>query len=164
MAISVIPTPVVSTSDTWTLIATNTTTSGTTSTFSSLSGYKKYMVAWEGVTRASGRVTLTFNGITTNTYFGGVFLETGSTANQNTLDGIQCSWGGISGATNGFYLIDNVNNGAPKIVEGKATVGSDDWTQVTTGGWLSTNSITSITFTSGGAFSAGSMKLYGVAA
>jgi hypothetical protein len=148
--------------DTYQLIQTNTTTSGTTSTFSGLSGYKKYMVAWEGVNRASGGVTLTFNGSTSN-YFGGGYLLTSSQGHYNISSGIKCSYNFISGATNGLFIIDNVNNGAPKIVKGELTAATDDWNQTTSGGWLTTDSITSITFTSGGAFSAGSMKLYGIA-
>ena len=147
--------------DTWQLIATNTTTSGTTSTFSSLSGYKKYMVTWEGVARASGGVTLTFNGSTSG-YSGGDILAY-SSSQQTSHSGIRCAWNGIAGASSGFYLIDNVNNGAPKIVKGEITDGNDNWIQHISGAWLNTDAITSITFTSGGAFSAGSMKLYGIA-
>ena len=53
MAISVIPTPVVSTSDTWTLIDTRTPTSGTSVSFTSISGYKTLMLAFKSITTAA---------------------------------------------------------------------------------------------------------------
>ena len=65
MAISVIPTPVVSTSDTWTLIATNTPSAASSSSFTSISGYKKLMVTWQ-LTGVTGYLGARFNNDTTS--------------------------------------------------------------------------------------------------
>ena len=53
MAISVFPAPVVSTSDTWTLIDSRTPTSGTSVSFTSISGYKTLMLAAKNITTSS---------------------------------------------------------------------------------------------------------------
>ena len=148
--------------DTYQLIATNTTTSGATSTFSGLSGYKKYIVAFEGVSiSASANIVLTFNGSTSN-YWGGVTLAY-STNFQNGTSGIKLNWTTFTTGNNGIISIDNINNGAPKIVKGELVYGNDYICDIR-GGWTQADSITSITFTlASGAFSAGSMKLYGIA-
>jgi len=149
--------------DTWTLIATNTTTSGSTSTFSGLSGYKKYMVAWEGVSRTtSGAPVLTFNGSTSN-YWGGVILLYSGNY-QTGKAGIRCSWSTFIAENNGSFIIENANNNGPKIVTGGLVHLADEWQQDVKGGWNTIDPITSITFTTAsGTWSAGSMKLYGIA-
>ena len=148
--------------DTWQLIQTNTTTSGSTSTFSGLSGYKKYMVAFENISKPAVNIVLTFNGNTSN-YFGGTSLKFAAEY-QTTISGIKVAWSGINSTLHGLYLIENVNNGAPKTVKGELTDGGDNWIQEIRGGWLTTDPITSMTFTlPSGSFSAGAMKLYGIA-
>jgi hypothetical protein len=164
MGQSVFPAPVVSTTDTWTLIQTNTTTSGATSTFSSLSGYKKYMVAWEGITvTGNGNLILTFNGSTSN-YFGGVVLPYSGNY-QTSKSGIKLNWTTFLD-NSGFISIDNANNGIPKIVRGELLATPADWIEEIRGGWTDTSTITSIVFTTPSTyvFSAGTMRLYGVAA
>ena len=151
--------------DTWQLIQTNATTSGTTSTFSNLSGYKKYLVTWEGVGRSGGGgvVSLKFNSSSSN-YFGGVVAAYNGDVGQNTnFSEIRCTLNGVTGAMQGFYLIENTNSGAPvKTVKGEVTDGNGNYIQETRAGWINTDEITSIVFSSA-AFNAGSMKLYGIA-
>ena len=50
--------------DSYQLIATNTTTSGSTTTFSSLDSYKKLILSWQGVTQSAGPMLMTFNSST----------------------------------------------------------------------------------------------------
>ena len=151
MAISVIPTPVVSTSDTWTLIATNTPTSGTTSTFSSLSGYKKYLLVGEAVTGTNGALRVTFNGSATNyiSVIHNIAAET--TFLIFTLNNTNVS---------GYMSIENVNNNGPKVTSG---TDGNGYTPVS-GIWNNTDPITSITVTRTTAYTGGTLKLYGVAA
>lgn len=151
--------------DTWQLIATNTTTSGSTSTFSSLSGYKEYIIAYEGVSiSADGSAKLTFNSNTSN-YYGGVHLQNTSGYVENASNGLKLNYSAKRTLLNGLISIKNVNNGAPKIVEGYLILqAGDDYPTNIKGGWTNTDAITSITITTAsGTFSAGSMKLYGIA-
>lgn len=152
--------------DTWQLIATNTTTSGTTSTFSSLSGYKEYLLAWSGVsTTSDGSSYLQFNSDTGTNYFGGVNLGETDGTFQNKSDRIRLNYSSLRTTQSGYMSIKNVNNGAPKIVIGTLSGHSENnWQANINGGWLTTDAITSIVITAGaGTFSAGSMKLYGIA-
>ena len=53
--------------DVWQLVATNSPTSGTTITFSGLTGYKKYMLIANNLTgNATTTINITFNGSSTN--------------------------------------------------------------------------------------------------
>ena len=135
--------------DTWQLVATNSPTSGTTSTFSSLSGYKKYMLVAEDVTGSSAELRVTFNGSSTG--YNGIIV---AAANSKTYLFLTV------GATNasGYMTIDNVNNGGPKI-----TNGIDYNAYVTYGIWNNTDPITSITVTRSSAYTGGTLKLYGIA-
>ena len=152
--------------DTWQLIATNTTTSGSTSTFSSLSGYKEYLITWNGVsTSSNGSSYLQFNSDTGTNYFGGISLGEYDGTFQNKSDRIILNYSTIRTTLSGYISIKNVNNGAPKIVAGTTSGQSENQWQVDIdGGWLTTDTITSIVITAGaGTFSAGTMKLYGIA-
>jgi len=152
--------------DTYQLIATNTTTSGTTSTFSSLSGYKEYLITWNGVSQSSdGSAYLQFNSDTGTNYFGGVNLGEYDGTFQNKSDRIRLNYSSLRTTQSGYISIKNVNNGAPKIVVGTLSGHSENnWQANINGGWLTTDAITSMVFTTGGGtFSAGSIKLYGIA-
>ena len=135
--------------DTWQLVATNSPTSGTTSTFSSLSGYKKYMLVAENVTGSNAELRVTFNGSTTG-YIGTVL----GYANSTTYLFLT-----LSNTTNhGYLIIENVNNGGPKL-----TTGLDYNAYVPTGMWTNTADITSITVTRSSAYTGGTIKLFGIA-
>ena len=152
--------------DTWQLIATNTTTSGSTSTFSSLSGYKEYLITWNGVSQSSdGSAYLQFNSDTGTNYFGGMNLGEIDTLFYNKSDRIKLIYPTLRTTLSGYISIKNVNNGAPKIVKGTLSgSGENSWQQTIDGGWLTADAITSMVFTTGaGSFSAGSIKLYGIA-
>jgi hypothetical protein len=153
--------------DTWQLIQTNTTTSGTTSTFSGLTGYKEYIIAWENVSQdTNGQAFLQFNSDTGNNYFGGIILLEAGDAKRNKRDRIKLSWDDFRTTVNGYLSIKNVNNGAPKFVDGLFLDSTENnWNVVVRGGWTSISPITSIVITAGGSgtFTAGSMKLYGIA-
>ena len=152
--------------DTWQLIQTNTTTSGSTSTFSSLSGYKKYILTLEGVTLSTNAdAVLTFNSSTSN-YYGRAALWGENTYSGPASTGIPLNYTTYKTSMNGLYVIDNVTNGAPRTVKGIYQRGDLAGSVPITidGGWLDTSAITSMVITlSTGTFSAGSIKLYGIA-
>ena len=152
--------------DTYQLIATNTTTSGSTSTFSSLSGYKEYLITWNGVsTSSNGASYLQFNSDTGTNYFGGISLGEADGTFENKSDRIRLHYSSLRTTLSGYISIKNVNNGAPKIVVGTTSGNAENnWQVDISGGWLTTDAITSMVITTGGGtFSAGSMKLYGIA-
>lgn len=152
--------------DTWQLIQTNTTTSGSTSTFSGLSGYKKYILTFEGVTLSTNaNAVLTFNSSTSN-YYGRAALWGENTFSGPDGTGIPLNYTTYKTSMNGLYVIDNITNGAPRTVKGKYNTTDSAGTQPITidGGWLDTTAITSMVITlSTGTYSAGSMKLFGIA-
>ena len=153
--------------DTWTLIATNTTTSGATSTFSGLSGYKEYLIAWENISQdTNGNAFLRFNSDTGNNYFGGMTILNYTGSLRNKRDRIKLTWDDYRTTINGYISIKNVNNGAPRLIEGELLDSSENqYVMKISGGYTPITAITSIVITAGGAgsFSAGSMKLYGIA-
>jgi hypothetical protein len=149
--------------DTYQLIATNTPTSGSTTTFSSLSGYKKYMLSFDLLTQSSGgTIALQFNGINSK-YYGGVHIA-GSTTYQASNDYIYLYYN--AGSIKGVVEIFNVNNGAPRIVDGVtnyqsgATSGEICFVK---GGWYNTTPITSISILCNGTWTSGSVSLFGIA-
>lgn len=135
--------------DTWQLVATNTPTSGTTSTFSGLSGYKKYLLVAEDVTGTSGELRVTFNGSSTNY----ICIIEGA-ANSKTYIILSLN----STSASGYLTIDNVNNGGPKVCFGVDYVAYPVYSM-----WHNTADITSITVTRTTAYTGGTLKLYGIA-
>jgi hypothetical protein len=135
--------------DTWQVVATNTPTSGTTSTFSGLSGYKKYMLVAENITGTSGELRVTFNGSSSN-YINEIYV----TANSKTY--IILALGSTSASA--YMSIDNVNNGGPKV-----TFGIDYNAYEVYGMWNNPDPITSITVTRTQAYTGGTLTLYGIA-
>lgn len=149
----------------WQLIATNTTTSGTSTTFSGLAGYKAFMVTWKGVNFSAASVlSMRFNSDTTNHNYSSIFLGVGSTsANLESAKIVLSSGGNSSTGFDGFVSITNVLEIAPKVVSGVGTDGSASYGGKVEGAWLNEAVMTSISLF-GGTFTAGSISLYGIAA
>jgi hypothetical protein len=147
------------TSDNWQLIATNTTTSGTTSSFS-FSGYKRLLLTFNHTTAASAKAYMRFNGASTN-YGGGTWVNeyNGQFYVSNTYIGLD----GISStAHDGYAIIENATEGAPKIIKGASN--DDGYVCSIDSCWNNTAALTSILITTASTFSAGSISLYGIAA
>lgn len=158
MAVGTVSSSVVD--DPWQLIATNTPTSTTTSTFSSISGYKKLMVVWKALTASSGvelylRVnndSTAGNYATRNANYGAGDIESNSlialngyTRNQNT----------------GMIVIENANQSTPHQISDYAS----NTTFTFMGAILLADPITRVdVFTNGNNFVSGSIQLWGVAA
>jgi hypothetical protein len=139
----------------WVTIGTTTTTSGTSATlFSGIAGYKKLMLTWVGYNSSTSTSNeyLRFNGDTGANYA----ARLGAAANTgNTTIPLNAS---NSGARSGYLIIDNVIEAAPKIAIGN-TPNYD-----INAAWFDTSALTSISLTSGTAFTAGTWTLYGIAA
>jgi hypothetical protein len=146
------------------LVATNSPTSGTTVTFSSLSGYKSYLLTFEhlGGFAAAPTVRVRFNGDSTNGKY--VSIDVGTTSIERGDDNCILVFTGL--ATNGnsaFLTIENVLQTAPKYVDG-ATSQNDGNALLIKGMYFDTAAITSIVVSSSQAFSTGTINLYGIAA
>jgi hypothetical protein len=140
----------------WQLVSTVTTTSGTTATFSSLAGYSKYMLCWNGVTLTSGSLLLRFNGSSTNY----ASLEANNTGYNGETTGITLSGAGANAA--GFIEIFDALSAGPKRIEGvNAKVSYPGYLR---GVWNNTDAITSMVVTAANAYTAGTWTLYGIAA
>lgn len=148
--------------DTWQLVGTNTVSAGSsTSSFTSLSGYKKYLVVIQNYAPSvANNLLLRFNGDSTTGNYGSaaVYLYTYGTGNLTGI--VLRGYNDDAGSVNMTYYatIENVNNNGPKIVQ----VGG---IQTTAGGgvWTNTDTITSMSFTTTtGTFEA-TIKLYGIA-
>jgi predicted enzyme related to lactoylglutathione lyase len=146
----------------WELVTTNTPRTGTETTFSSLSGYKKFLIAFNGLACPSGGgIGLRFNGSGSN-YYGGAMIH-GQTTYQSTFSYIHLYYN-ASGLT-GTVEVNNVNNNGPKIVKGiMNSQGNGSEINYVEGGWLTTDAITSITILANGTWNAGSVSLYGIVA
>ena len=146
--------------DNWQLIGTNTTTSGSSTSFSSISGYKRLMLTWtRAYSNAAANYYLRFNSDSGNNY--------GYTANGGGNYQSEPSAIGLLGFNSadyqsGYVLIEDVLTSTPKRVEvgGSYYIGSG-----CKGIWLGTSPITSLSVSlSTSTFGAGSWSLYGIAA
>ena len=149
----------------WQLIATNTTTSGTSSTFSGLAGYKRFMLSWKGIGLSSGLgINIRFNGDSTNNNYASIYYGLGGSSLAAESTKILLSSVGNNAANfSGTLYIDNVLEAAPKMIDGIGQEGGGSAAGVIKGTWVSESAITSIALL-GGTFSAGTVSLYGIAA
>lgn len=150
--------------DAWQLIATNTPTSGTSTSFTSLSGYKSYMVIWKSVTISDyNYMALRFNDDTTaSNYISAYKVNIGSNA---TGAGIQVTGSATSGKS-GVCIISYANSTTGPKLTNAFSDEVDQASPQSTGCWVSTSAITSIKFYTkdGATFSAGTVYLYGIPA
>ena len=146
--------------DSYQLIATNTTTSGSTTTFSSLDSYKKLILSWQGVTQSAGPMLMTFNS-STSTYYGRWYSIIAGVL-QTSISGIPLNYNTLNTSNAGYLVIENTNNNAPKVIRGNTTDASARDAEVQAS-WMTADTITSLAVTSTGTFSAGTFKLYGIA-
>jgi hypothetical protein len=143
--------------ETWQLISTNTPSAATSSTFTSLSGYKKYWIVWDITPSAGTTMKLTFNGDTSAVY-GGIAIYQYTTTDWN-LNYIPI-WAYSAGALQqiGYTYINDADKSIPKVVD---TYGS--LVSVGKAIYNSTSAITSMTITPATGTITGTIKLYGIA-
>ena len=158
MAVGTVSSSVVD--DPWQLIATNTPTGTTTSTFSSISGYKKLMVVWKALTTGSAvELYLRVNNDSTS---GNYATRNANYGNGDIAANNLIALNGYSKASNsGLIVIENANQSTPHQISDFA----DDSTYTFFGAILLADPITRIDITNNGSnFSSGSIQLWGVAA
>jgi len=145
----------------WQLIATNTPSAATSSTFSSLSGYKMYMIVYKNLSHTAATYALVrFNGDSTTGNYGSSAWWV-NTLNSYDATGI-LAWGyggdAVSNRT-GIVTVTNANQSVPKHVDVKGYI-----TQMANGVWVGNEPITSISFSVPAGTMTGTIYLYGIAA
>jgi hypothetical protein len=146
--------------DNWQLIAANTVTSGTTTSFTGLSGYRKLMVTFKGVTvNSSSWLYLRFNADSTATNYGstsGFYANSGG----NSANDLILLTGITTTGMTGYAVFNSTDKTTPKFLEdsGGSVLGYSN------GIYLGTSAITAVEVFSGATYTAGSISLYGIAA
>ena len=154
--------------DNWQLIATNTPTSGDTTSFTGLSGYKRYLITFNSPTFSGiTGLRLTFNSSSTN-YSAVAWGRTQSATSVSSIRGqtfIPLSNGNSGNTFLGQIFIDNLLAG-PKIISGDMSEDSAGSAVIVSGNWNITDPITSIQIFASSAvtYASGSISLYGIAA
>jgi hypothetical protein len=150
--------------DNWQLIATNTPTSGTSTSFTSLSGYRKFRLIWSALTfGGSATAMLRFNSDSTNSYIGAASGYVASTSEGWSTAAIITGY--ASTTHYGFIDIEDVDKTFPKKMQGvwdNQDLGVGD---VLNGVYIGSSAITSIALldSSGNTISSGTVYLYGLA-
>lgn len=148
--------------DNWQLIATNTPSAVATTTFSSISGYKKLMVAYKltGMPDStSGYLYLRFNGDSTaGNYGSNAWMQTTYQARNN--DRITLTGGFADAVQAGYVIVNNTNGTIPKTINEGASMSGF----IVKGVYIG-NAVTSVelAITGSNSFS-GTVYLYGIAA
>lgn len=151
--------------DNWQLIQTNSTTSGSSTVFSGLSGYKKYMIVFSATGwSAADTLLLRFNSSSSG------YINTGTSNRGGVLYNAYNStaYSGLSGSygdtqISGYAIIDNVLTAPKTVTSSFYSNGNDSGTVSSI--WTDTSAITSLTLSgASNAFNKGSITLYGVAA
>lgn len=150
--------------DNWQLVATNTPTSGTSTSFTSLTGYRKYRVIWSNLSfSGSASLMLRFNSDSNNYYIGAASGFTAATSEGWSTAAILSGY-----ATNshyGFIDVEDADKTFPKKMQGVWGDQGYGYGDVLNGIYIGSNAITSITLldSSGNTISSGTVYLYGLA-
>lgn len=150
------------TDDIWQLIATNTPSSATSSTFSGISGYKKLMVTYQQLNCASNATYfIRLNSDSTSGNYGGLSVLYASLGGNRPDDRLMMT-AYADTTTSGYWVLADTDKTTPKYIErfGGQSVGTLN------GMYFGTSPVSSITIAEGnGGFAfSGTIKLYGVAA
>lgn len=147
--------------DNWQLIATNTTSSGTSSTFS-FSGYKRLLLAWDNITSATATYLSFSLNSSTSGYVGGGWLPGNNGYNSYSTIGVLDPFA-TTGDRSGYLYIENTASSAPKTYQGWGN--DDSFPFILNGAWINSSAVTSlqVQFTGGQTFTGGSFSIYGIA-
>lgn len=147
--------------DNWQLIATNTPSAASSSSFTSISGYKKLMLVFSGNRSDAEAFWIRFNGDTTAANYGGASaLYATANGTWNAGNAYIPFIGYVDGSTTGTVacaVIDYVNVDTPKLMQITGTR-----TTVGNGVYLG-NAITSILVSTNVGTFTGTLTLYGIA-
>jgi hypothetical protein len=146
----------------WTVIS-SVTPSGTSTVFSSLSGYKKYRIVYFNTNTSESSLTIRLNGDTGSNYAHSYVNGNSSTTNYtvNTTDSISLNAGNTSGKW-GILEFENASVGTNKIVTitGGGRAGQNTFIKGI-GMWRNTAAITSITMNESISYTGGTITLLG---
>lgn len=139
--------------DTWQLISTTTMAGATSYTLSSITGYKRLMVAVTNGTKSGGDYWIVrFNGDTTE----GDYAGQGGSSNFHYIAN------NVTSATAALVIVEDADKSVPHLLH----VGGYGATTEASAGYLDPTPITSITITTTGSstLNSGTIRLYGIAA
>lgn len=148
----------------WTVISSVTPT-GTSTVFSSLSGYKKYRIVYFSTNTTESSLTLRINGDTGNnyahSYWGGATSNNYIKSDVNTTDSINIVGASLNGRW-GILEFENASLGTYKLVTIRqgARAGNNTHNEGI-GVWRSTSAITSITMNESISYTGGNITLLG---
>lgn len=151
--------------DNWQLVATNTPTSGTSTSFTSLTGYKKYRVIWNNLAfnGSDASIMLRFNSDSNNNYIGAASGFSAATSEGWSTAAILTGYP----TTNhyGFIDIEDADKTFPKKMQGAYGSSGLGYGDVLNGIYIGSGAITSITLldSSGNTIAGGTVYLYGLA-
>jgi hypothetical protein len=151
MGINVFPAPVVSTTSTWTLIDSKTSTSGTSVSFTGISGYKTLMLSFKSVNTAAGSyLVIRIN----NDNAAGKYVAEGGVGTELLI-------ATNTGARAGAIVIHDANQSATHKIEMPYYDGTTRYPLF----YADAVAITRVDLVSrdGGAFNAGTVYLHGIA-
>ncbi len=144
--------------DVWQLIATNTPSAASSSSFTSISGYKKLMVTWQ-LTGVTGYLGARFNNDTTSGNHVGTAVMFGSYGERFYTTFIPIN-AYIDSSTGGYATFKDTDKTTPKFID---EIGGLSGSKA--GGiYFGTSAVTQLdVIVTTGTFS-GTIKLYGIAA
>ena len=152
------------TGDNWQLIATNTPTSGTSTSFTSLSGYNKFRLICSNLAfGGSADLLCRFNSDSGSNYIGSASGWSSATSNAWST---AATLGGNSNTNHyAFIDIENVDKTFPKKIQGAWGDQANGYGDVINGIYIGSSAITSISLqdSSGNTISGGTVYLYGLA-
>lgn len=153
------------TGDNWQLIATNTPTSGTSTSFTSISGYSKLRLICSNLAfgGSSAQLLCRFNSDSGSNYIGAASGYSSATSEAWSTAATL-----VGGANTNHYIfidIENVDKTFPKRIQGVWGDQSTGIGDVINGIYIGSSAITSITLldSSGNTIAGGTVYLYGLA-
>jgi hypothetical protein len=147
--------------DVWQLIATNTPSAVASSTFSSISGYKKLMLTYQISTMATAdRISLQFNSDSTGGNYGSTAALYANNAGSRASNKLVLT-GYNDAEAWGYVVIADTDKTTPKWIER----GGGMQTGYLNGVYFGSSAVSSIlVFTDSTGTMTGTLKLYGIAA
>ena len=146
------------TDDIWQLIATNTPSSASTTSFTSISGYKKLMVTWQ-ITSSTANLQIRLNNDTTSGNHAGTSFMYGTYADRNYGTYFPVS-NYVDNPTGGYAILRDTDKTTPKFIDEIGGMAG----AVARGIYFGSSAVTQLDLLPSSGTITGTVKLYGVAA
>ena len=150
--------------DEWQLIATNTPTSGTSTSFTNISGYSKLRLIWNTLTFAADAMLICrFNSDSGQNYIGAA-SGFGANTSESWSTAVALN-GNNAGPYAGYLDIEDANKTFPKKLQGVWSFRTGTYGDTLNGIYIGSSAITSISLSdeSSNTISSGTVYLYGIA-